>query len=109
MKFLVIGQNKDAYYMLPPERRMEIMQGAVAYIEKYRKTGKCKEIYETADLKGSVSIWEVESSEESARLMLENPLLAFSDLDIQPLVEFDVAIKAMTAYLQKSAKKPAKK
>jgi hypothetical protein len=109
MKFLVISQNKDSYYMLPPERRMEIMQGAAAFIEKYRKTGKCQEIYETADLKGSVSIWEVGSSEESARLMLENPMLAFSDLDIQPLVEYDVAMKAVTAYLQKSAKTPAKK
>ena len=109
MKFLVISQNKDSYYMLPPERRMEIMQGVVAWIEKYRKAGKCQEVYETADLKGSVSIWEVASSEESARLVLENPMLAFSDLDIQPIVEFDVAMKAATAYIKKLAKKPARK
>jgi hypothetical protein len=109
MKFLVITQNKDAYYMLPPERRMEIGQGVIAWIEKYRKAGKCKEVYETADLKGSVSIWEVASSEESARLVLENPMLAFEDLDIQPLIEFDVAMKAMTAYVKKLTKKPAKK
>ncbi|GEM_PF-1072461 len=109
MKFLVISQNKDAYYMLPPERRMEIMQASVAFIERYRKAGKCKEIYDTADLKGSVSIWEVASSEESARLMVGNPMLAFQDIDIQPLIEMDVAMKAVTAYLQKLAKKPAKK
>jgi hypothetical protein len=109
MKFLVITQNKDAYYMLPPEKRMEIMQGLVAWIEKYRKTGKCKEVYETADLKGSVSIWEVASSEEAARLIVENPMLAFADLDIQPLIEYDVAMKAVTAYIKKLAKKPAKK
>jgi len=109
MKFLVISRNKDAYYMLPPERRMEIMQEVVAFIDKYRKAGKCKEIYETADLKGGVSIWEVASSEESARLMLENPMLAFQDIDIQPLVEYDVAMKAATAYVKKLAKKSAKK
>jgi len=109
MKFLVLARNKDSYYMLPPERRIEIMQAVIAYMEKYRKAGKCKEVYEAADLKGGVSIWEVESSAEAARLMLENPLLAFTDLDIHPLIEFDVAMKAVTAYVKQLAKKPAKK
>lgn len=105
MKFLAIGQTKDSYYLLSQETRMQTMLAADDYIRKYLKSGKCKEIFETADLKGSVSIWEVGSSEEAARLMLENPMLAFSDIDIQPLIEYDVAMKAGMAYLKKLRKK----
>ncbi len=105
MKFLAITQTKDSYYMLPPETRMQTMLAGDAYIRKYLKSGKCREIFETADLKGSVSIWEVGSSDEAARLTLENPMHAFVDFDIQPLIEYDVAVKAATAYLKKPRKK----
>lgn len=105
MKFLAITQTKDSYYALPPETRMQTMLAGDAYIRKYLKSGKCKEMFETADLKGSVSIWEVGSSEEAARLMMENPWHPFTDFDIQPLVEYDVAMKAATASLKKLRKK----
>ncbi len=64
MKFLVTAQNKDNYYALAPEKRLQMMMGAYAYIEKYRKAGKLKEVFNTPGLKGSVGIWEVGSSEE---------------------------------------------
>jgi len=105
MKFLAITQNKDIYYMLPPETRVKVMDGGFAFVDKYRKTGKCKDIYFTADLKGGVSIWEVESGEEAARLMLENPQLPFIDIDIQPIVEWDAGMKVLAEYREKLAEK----
>jgi hypothetical protein len=105
MKFLVTARNKDSYYALAPEKRLQMMVGSYAYIEKHRKSGKCKEVLHTADLKGSVSIWEVASSEEAARLMIDNPMLAFQDIESQPVIESDVVKKVLTAYVKKLAKK----
>ena len=95
MKFVVISKRKDAYMMLPVEKQIEIMQGMVAYIDKYRNTGKCKVIYFTGDLQGSVSIWEAESDEDSIRIIAENPIARFSDLDIRPLIEWDLGVKVL--------------
>ena len=101
MRFVVSTRRKDLFLMLPEEKRMEIIQGMIAYIEKYRKSGKCKEIYQDADMQGSVSIWDVESDKESTQLMLENPLAPFTDFDIRPVTEWDVAVKAMRESVQK--------
>ena len=101
MKFVVNSRRKDVFLMLPAEKRMEIMGGMIAFVEKYRKAGKCKEIYQDADMQGAVSIWEVESDEENTQLMLENPLAPFSDLDIRPVIDWDVGVKAMREAFQK--------
>ena len=95
MKFLVMIKRKDEYLRLPVERQIEIMQGMVAYIDKYRNKGKCKVIYFTGDLQGSVSIWEADSDEESIRIIAENPIARFSDLDIRPLIEWDLGVKVL--------------
>ena len=105
MKFLCITHNKDSLYALPPETRVQIRTGAWAFIDKYLKAGKCKEIYFLGDTKGSVSIWEIESSEETARINLENPMLPFYDSEIIPIVEWDVGKKLITEAFEKAAKK----
>lgn len=105
MKFLVIMRNKDSYYTFPPEKQMEIATGAIAVVDKYLKAGKLKDIYYHIDLMGSVSIWEVESSEEAARINLENPMLHFADIERIPLVEYDVGKKLRMEALEKAAKK----
>ncbi len=101
MKFVVNSRQKDALLMLPPEKRMEIIEGTNLFIEKQRNAGKCKVIYEHSDLKGAVSIWEVASDEEVARLILENPIAPFSDLDINPVIDYDVAMKAIKGSLRR--------
>ena len=104
MKLLVNSRRKDAFLMLPPEKRVETWEGMVAFIEKYRKEGKCKEIYMHGDLKGGVSIWEVESDEESTKFILENPLSPFSDIDASPVIDWDIGVKATREFFQKLAK-----
>ena len=81
--------------MLPVEKQIEIMQGMVAFIDKYRNAGNCKQIYFLSDLQGSVSIWEAESDAESIRIMVENPIARFSDMDIRPIIEWDLGVKVL--------------
>ena len=95
MTLLVTTRDKDAFFMLPRQRRMEITEGTFAFIEKQRNAGKCKEIYEYSDLRGIVSVWEVESDEGVARLILENPMTPFVDMGITPVIDYDVAVKAV--------------
>jgi len=104
MKFLVTSQTRDSYYTLPTKKRMEFTLAGDAYIRKYLKSGRCKEAFSTCDLKGSVSIWELGSSEEAALIMLENPIQAYVDMDIQPIMEHDVLVKTLMAYKKKEAK-----
>lgn len=105
MKFIVTARTKEAYNALPLETRMELMQGSVAFVEKNRKAGKCKDIYFHADLMGDVSIWEVGSDEEAIRNNLENPMQPYTDFDIRPLIEWDAVLKAITKYYKQAAKK----
>ena len=104
MKLLVNSRRKDAFLMLPLEKRVEAWEGMVAFIEKYRNAGKCKEIYMHGDMKGGVSIWEVESDEECTKFILENPLSPFSDIDASPVIDWDTGVKATREFFQKQAK-----
>ena len=103
---LSISRTKDSYFMLPPETQMQLMEGSWAFIDKYRKAGKCKEIYNVPLLKMSVSIWEVESPEETDRIILENPFYPFMDIEVYTLSNWDAYTKASKeVYQQRLAKK----
>jgi len=104
MKYLVLTRRKDAFLMVPQEQRMAIWEGMVAYIEKYQKMGKCKEIYMDGDLQGSASIWETDSEEEVTKFILENPMSPFMSMDIRPVVGWGIAVKAQREYFQKQTK-----
>ena len=105
MKYLTITRVKDLFYMIPPERQMEIMEGLTAYIDKYRKSGKCREIYIAPGLKTGVTIWEIDSGEEADRLWIENPMYPFLDVETYVLADFDVHVKALKEKHEHLAKK----
>ncbi len=105
MKFLVVTRNKESYYALPVEKRLENRDKGAAFFKKYLKTGKCKDLYYHADIRGTVSIWDVKSAEEIVELMLEVPGRDFGNFDVQPLVEPDAALKGAKQYLTKLLKK----
>ena len=105
MKYLALSRRKDSLLMLPPEKRAEIWEGMVAFIEKYQKAGKCKEIYWDGDIKGSISIWETDSEEEGTKFITENPLSPFSDIDIRPVVGWDIGVKATRELFQRLTEK----
>ncbi len=93
MKFLIITRMKDVFTLLPVEQQARIMDGVIPFIEKYQKAGACKEIYSVPSIKGSVSIWEIESGEKSGMLHLENPASPFQDFEMYPLADFNLLAK----------------
>ena len=105
MKFVINTRRKDILLSLPPEKRMEIFEGSVAFVKNWQKAGKCKEIYYHGDLKGIVAIWELESDEEAVRADIENPMSPFQDVDVQPIVDWEVGVKAWREAFQKQARK----
>jgi len=101
MKCLITTHLKDMLYTLPPEQQKELNTGAMAFIDKFRKEGKCKEIYNVPGLNMSVSIWEIESAEELDQLFLEFPMFSFMDFDIYTLSDFDANIKGTNELLER--------
>ena len=95
MKFLVISRTKDVFFTLPRERQTEILTANLAFSEKYRKAGKCKEIYWIAGWSRGVSIWDFESHDEASRLSTENPMVPFLDIESYALSDWDAYIKAV--------------
>ena len=95
MKFLIISRTKEVFYTLPPERQTELLTGSLSWIEKYRKAGKCKEIYWIPGWNRVAIIWDAESAEESSRLTAENPMNPFNDMEAYALSDWDAYIKAL--------------
>jgi hypothetical protein len=108
MKFLIIQRIKDSFYSLPQDKQANIIAAAFAYVDKYLKSGKCKESYLFPDFKGNVSIWDFGSAEELARLNLEYPFRQFAEYERIPLLEYNAGSKIMKEAMevrQKAAKK----
>jgi hypothetical protein len=101
MKFLVINRMKDMFAMIPLEQQAQIAEAGAAFIEKYKKAGICKEIYDIASIHGGASIWEVDSAEKGAALFLENPWYPFSDFEMYTLSDFDAMMKAQKEMYKK--------
>jgi muconolactone delta-isomerase len=95
MKFLIISRTKEVFLTLPPERQTELLTAALSWIEKYRKSGKCKEIYWIPGWNRSVVIWEAESGEDASRTTAENPMNPYNDMEAYALSDWDAYIKAM--------------
>ena len=100
MKFLVVTRMNDSFLMVPPEMQMQLLEGTVAFIEKHRKAGNCKDIHNMPGMKGSASIWEVQSAEEGNQFFLESPLYPFSSVEMHVLSDFDAHIEAQKEALQ---------
>lgn len=95
MKFLMISKLKDVFWTLPREERAQLMLGTAAWRDRYLKAGKCLESYTMPGWGRFVSIWEIESGEEAARLVAELPLGSFMDMESYPLADWDVYVKAV--------------
>jgi len=105
MKFLINVRTKDVFMTLPPETQARLNAASFAFVDKYLKTGKCKEAYLHGDMKGAVSIWEVDAVEEGARLHLESPMSPFQDVEVMPIVEWDIGTKIVKEAYEKAAQK----
>jgi len=69
----------------------------VAFVDKYRKSGKLKDIYWFADGSGGVSIWNFASAEEAYTILHESPVFTFLDANVVPVMDYEGATKLRTA------------
>ena len=101
MKILVMTKLKDTYAMLPIEIKIKLMEGAGEFIAKSMQAGVCKEIYTIASKQGSVSIWDVESSDKAAALLRQNPLAPLQNIDTYIISDFSTHMKESLELLKK--------
>ena len=101
MKFLAMTRVKDTFTVLPIEIKVQLMEGVTAFINKYRQADTCKGIYSIANIKGSVSIWDVESSEKMAEIVRENPFAPFQDIELYVISDNDTHMKAQIELLKR--------
>jgi hypothetical protein len=93
MKFLFIGRSKDSFYALPQDKQGSVIMAAIAFFNKYLKSGQCKEAYTSADFKSTISIWDYDTDEESARIALEYPFRIYEEQEAIALVDFETGAK----------------
>ena len=98
MRFLLTLRNKDSHYALILKKRMALFEKRILLIEKNLKKGRCKSVYFDADLKGNFSVWDFNTNEEAAELILQIPGREYVDIDIKPIVDMEVAVKQMGLY-----------
>ena len=104
MKFLNIFKNRDSWYALAPEKRAEISAADLAWTEQQLRSGKVKEGYLFGNGQGAMCIWDVASTEEMMRTLMEWPKSAYQELQVTPLIEWDVAAKAFKESMEAAKK-----
>ncbi|MGD0662359.1 MAG: hypothetical protein ABSD38_30250 [Syntrophorhabdales bacterium] len=94
MKFLVIARIEDSFYALSPKKQAELWEAMTTVTDKLTKEGEYKAIYMQGNMKSLVLICDMKSSEDMARFAFENPMFAFLDAELTPLIDIDVVRKA---------------
>ena len=69
-------------------------------IEKNMNKGRCKNVYFDVDLKGCSSIWDLNTNEEAAQLLLEIAGREYTDIDLKPVMDLDIAVKQIKMYFE---------
>ena len=73
----------------------------MAFVDKYRKAGVCKEIFNVSSVHGTASVWDVESAEKGSALFLEDPAYGFEDIEMYAVSDFDVQMKTQMEMYKK--------
>ncbi|MFC2017716.1 hypothetical protein ACFLTQ_00225 [Chloroflexota bacterium] len=108
MKLLIIFRvSRDAIRGLPPEELIELTEAWIAWVDKHRKAGNCKEAYVVPLQTQGVFIWEFNSFEEADRLSLECPYYPYMEqpLEIYNLADWDSHQKEAREFLKRALEK----
>lgn len=108
MKLLIIFRvSREAFRGLSVEKQAELTEAWIAWVDKYRKAGNCKEAYVVPLQTQGVFIWEFDSFEEADRLSLECPLFIYMEqpLQIYQLSDWDSHQKEAMALFKRAHQK----
>jgi hypothetical protein len=109
MNFLRTTTYTESWYALTPEKRYEITSAAIAYHEKYIKAGKLKDTYTFADNGKLMTIWNVNSFEELATILMESPHVTFINSETAAFLDHQEVVKLRAGANAAAAGKPVKK
>ncbi len=88
MKFLITSKPR---HMVPPELVNTLIDAMGTWRAKY--AGNLEQVWGFAGIPGGGGINNVDSLEELDAMMAEFPFGPFSDIEILPLVDLDVALQ----------------
>ena len=100
MKMLITTRTRESFSALPEDKQTQLLQAAIAFAEKYKKSGECKALYTTGAIKGTVSIWDIAGDEVMTQRTFENPMSPYMDIEYQPIYEWHSVIKALGEFLK---------
>jgi len=95
MRVCVLVEPK---FPAPPEMMMPLMQGFVAWREKWRSKMPVFEFW--AGRGGGMGIMDVANETELSQMMMEFPFSQFSEIEARPIVNGDDALKRLIATMQ---------
>ncbi len=107
MLFLNLHYYKDSYFSVPPEKIPEMTAASYAFIDKYLKSGKCKDRYWFANGTGGIAIWDFESAEEASTILRESVVFPYIKSELIPLIDYKglTKMRRQSQAAQKTAKK----
>lgn len=88
MRFAVIVRPK---FPIPPEQTGMVLEGFAQWREKYRGNLEVFEFF--AGGGGGFGIANFPDAESLNQMMIENPINFFSDVEVHPTIDGDVALK----------------
>jgi muconolactone delta-isomerase len=94
-----IHKWKDSAYALSSEKRAEALEASAAFLQKYAKSGQWRALYQFANGRGGIAIWEFESGQEMSRILQESPLFGYLDSEVVPLT----SIESVSNFLKQNA------
>lgn len=84
MKVMLTTRFKDSFHVLPPEKLKQIIDAQREYMEKLMNEGKVEDYCYLGNMKGAMVIFDLNSSEEVARIPHEAPIFPFLDTENSP-------------------------
>jgi muconolactone delta-isomerase len=84
MRFLVTTTTQ---FPIPPEMAPPVMDGMIAWFNKYTQSGKIETGWSDAGRRAGGGILNVDSLEELDAILTELPIGPFSEVEVQPIVD----------------------
>jgi muconolactone delta-isomerase len=93
MKILTIARPKDLLLSLPEETRTQMAKGSVEPTKKMKDKGKVLAHYYSPTSRYVIAIVDYDDAEEWMKDLMSNPVMAYYDQDIYPIVDLGEAVK----------------
>ena len=99
MRFLVLSMQRQA---LPPEQVVALITAKRRWLARHRASDKLADYFSLAGRSGSGYILDVDSNEELTAIRAGDPFAPFSDVEIYPLSDLEMAFDEYERVMQQA-------